>query len=86
MAVDLMWSLVGEGGCLALVEDGTPEGSRIVRSARKMLLEGEPSITTRAACSSKEGSLCLGLECLEGRTLTPTQLTPIHIHVVVVHF
>ena len=41
VASAIMWELVNEGGFLILIEDGSPEGSRIVRSARKMILEGE---------------------------------------------
>ncbi|GAB5034167.1 ribosomal small subunit rsm22 [Nannochloropsis oceanica] len=40
MAVTVMWELVAEErGFLVLVEDGSPEGSRLVRSARKFVLE-----------------------------------------------
>ena len=40
MAVSIMWELVAEeGGHLVLIEDGSPEGSRLVRSARKLVLE-----------------------------------------------
>jgi ribosomal protein RSM22 (predicted rRNA methylase) len=40
LAVGMMWELVSDaGGMLVLVEDGSPEGSRLVRSARKLLLD-----------------------------------------------
>lgn len=40
LAVGLMWELVAtNGGVLVLVEDGSPEGSRLVRSARRLVLE-----------------------------------------------
>ena len=40
MAVAVMWELVAEeGGFLVLIEDGSSEGSRLVRSARKFVLD-----------------------------------------------
>lgn len=41
LATSIMWELVAEnGGFLVVVEDGSPEGSRLVRSVRKLVLEG----------------------------------------------
>lgn len=58
LAVQMTWALVAPtGGVLVLVEDGSPEGSRLVRSARKLLLqdggkeEASPSLArTLAPC------------------------------------
>eukprot|EP00624_Nannochloropsis_granulata_P000744 evm.model.NODE_12962_length_35733_cov_30.126019.1 len=50
MAVAVMWELVAEeGGFLVLVEDGSSEGSRLVRSARKSVLDEQQQQTTGAA-------------------------------------
>jgi ribosomal protein RSM22 (predicted rRNA methylase) len=38
-AVALLWKAVSEGGVLVIIDRGNPEGSRLVRSARKLLLQ-----------------------------------------------
>ena len=71
LAVGMMWELVAaEGGVLVLVEDGSPEGSRLVRSARKLLLEPPPSPPRRPAGAGEQEAAAATTRA-RARTLAP---------------
>jgi SAM-dependent methyltransferase len=68
----LLFELLSDDGVLLLVEDGSPKGSFMVRSARKQLLDFAPGTATVVAPCTHDGACPLG----RGFWCSFAQLTP----------
>ena len=52
-----LWSRVGPGGAIAIIEPGTPRGSKLVRRARELILEREREATERRRKNGEDDAL-----------------------------
>ena len=53
-AVQLMYNMLSSDGIIVVIENGSPKGSHIVRSARKLLLDTEVHADILAPCTHKK--------------------------------
>ena len=52
-----LWSRVAPGGAIAIIEPGTPRGSKLVRRARELILEREREATERRRRNGEQDAL-----------------------------